>query len=205
MWREIIRDLKSKEEHGIVLACSGGMDSMFLFNLLKNNSINFLVGHFDHNIRETSSRDRDFVIDQCIKNNIDISVGQGHNIKNESDAREQRYAFLQKLMTNTNSKYILTGHHFDDQIENAIFRLIRGTPHDKLLMKKTNGSIFRPLLNVSRSDIQKQVVNRKIEYVDDETNFTIQYDRGFVRNELIPMLETRWNIKKAMRNNCEVS
>jgi tRNA(Ile)-lysidine synthase len=205
MWREIIQNLKNKQDEGYILACSGGMDSMFLYHFLKNNKIPFIVGHFDHCIRETSGRDRNFVIDMCIRDDIDISVGQGHDIKNEKDAREQRYTFLRELAKNTNKKHILTAHHFDDQIETVIFRLLRGIPHKNLTMRKKNGYVYRPLLNVSRSDIETQVKHRKIDYVDDETNFTSQYDRGFIRNEVIPMLESRWNIKKAMRHNCEVN
>ncbi len=204
MWRNIIAEIKTKEKYGIILACSGGMDSMFLFHFLLNNKIKFVVAHFDHRMRENSHLDMEFVKSKCEEYGITFHHSFGKDIKNENDAREQRYAFLKSLAWDIDENVIMTGHHFNDQIETAIFRLTRGAALDNLLMKKHIGRIYRPLINVPREKIEQQVKARKIEYVEDETNFTSEFDRGFIRNEIIPLLMKRRNIVGSMLNNCRV-
>jgi len=201
MWRKIREEIRQNSKKGLILACSGGMDSMFVFHFLKRNNIPFIVGHFDHNIRPTSYIDRNFVINECIANNIDFSVGQGSNIHNENDARNQRYDFFSSLAINTNNNLIITGHHFNDQIETAIFRLTRGIPLTNLKMKKYSGKLYRPFLNVTREDIELHVKLKKINYIQDETNLSSEYDRNFIRNEIIPKLMERRNIISAMKKN----
>ncbi len=122
----------------LILAISGGVDSMVLLDLIKqiHPKVQIIVAHFDHSLRgEESDGDRDFIANICNRENIIFEVkkmdiaklAEEEKMSVESVARKYRYEFLFEMAEKYRAKYILTAHHLDDRIETALFNLIRGT------------------------------------------------------------------------------
>lgn len=202
MWRAIRNEIKNKNER-FVLGVSGGMDSMFMLDFFRRiPGIEFVVGHFNHQDHEIVDKMEVFVREYCRSNGIAYWGGVGtHENKGrgfEDEDRRQRYAFLNHVKTKMGYDRIVTAHHFSDQIETIFLRLIRGYPHDNLKMK--SGEIYRPFLNVEKAEIEKQVSLKGIPYIDDPTNSRSDYDRNFLRNEILPLISTRRNVIKSMKN-----
>lgn len=127
-----------KKEDYLVLAVSGGGDSMVLLDLvLRHHPKNkIIIAHFDHSLRgKESDEDREFVVNFCEENELtyelrklDIAnLAKDHKMSIENAARKYRYEFFDEIAKKHQAKYILTAHHADDRIETALFNLIRGT------------------------------------------------------------------------------
>ena len=205
-YRKIMKEIQTTATK-YVLAVSGGVDSMAMLSFFndicdKDKSISFVVCHFNHNIRNDSYLDEQLVADFCANHNIEFYSGQGHNIKSECDARDQRYAFLRAVRANVGAAYIVTAHHWQDQCETVLMRLVRGIPLDNLGMKKISGDIYRPFLEENKENLMNICLKNKIPWREDSTNTTLDYQRNVVRNAIIPLLDR--NIYKAMRKNIKV-
>lgn len=197
MWRQIRTNLRQFKK--VVVAVSGGADSMFALDFCIRAGLDVTVVHFNHKIRDNSDNDEAFVREYCANHNLYPNyTGYGQDIKNENDARTQRYAFLMNVMTEVDAERIVTGHHLNDQIETVFLRLTRGYPHDALTMKEDNGSVYRPFLKVEKDIIIAQCKARNIPWVEDETNAGLDYERNRIRNTVIPELMKTRNIVKAM-------
>jgi tRNA(Ile)-lysidine synthase len=149
-----------KPEDIIVLAVSGWVDSMVLFDLVKSNhpKEKLIIAHFDHSLRWAESDwDRELIANICNKENISFemekmdiaTLATEHKMSIESVARKYRYDFLFRIAEKYSAKYILTAHHADDRIETAIFNLIRGS--------KLGGIHALSLLSSRRDPFQNQV------------------------------------------------
>ena len=213
-WNALKDEINNIETTGFVLAISGGVDSMLLMDFFRRQcSYPFCVAHFDHHIRDDSDKDRELISDYCFKNSIPFFVGHGEGLKDipnqECVARNQRWSFLNKVAIDNVYKYIVTAHHLNDQIENVILRLLRGYPHSCLTMKKfmeVDGIIrYKPFLYVSKDDIIKSAKRMRISWNEDSTNADVDYDRNWIRNEIIPMLMTRRNIISSMEKGIKLT
>lgn len=195
-WRRIRKEIE--ELRRVVLAVSGGADSMFLLDFARRSNVDFTVAHFDHRMRSSSQKDCEHVRVFCESIGARFVTGVGEGIHNEATAREQRYAFLSSVLAETGSTRVLTGHHYDDQIETVFLRLIRGYPHHALKMRRDNGLVFRPFIDVRRSDILLECEKRKIPFIHDESNDDVTIERNRLRHMVIPELSKIRNIHAAM-------
>ncbi|NLW51999.1 MAG: tRNA lysidine(34) synthetase TilS [Tissierellia bacterium] len=197
----------------VLVACSGGADSMTLLSLFlrffENDTKRVEVAHINHCLRgDDSLRDQEFVEKSCIEYGIkchvkvcDIeSLSKNEGLGIEEMGRKIRYGFFHEI-TNGKKYKIALAHNLDDQAETVLMRIIRGTGTEGLMgIRKSDGNIIRPLLNFSRREIEKYVLDNKIEFVQDNTNFENKYTRNKIRNQLIPYLEDTFNpnIKSAL-------
>lgn len=210
----------------IVLAVSGGVDSMWMWDFVSKCDVPYVVAHFAHQIRskEETQLDIDLIEKTAKKMKVPTYIGYGHGIVElaktsrmgiEAIARSQRYSYLNSIIAKDNiSPIIVTAHHADDQVETVIMNLMRGVSHFKLRMvqhtrHRYNGKIvrhiLRPFLTVPKQEIIRQATNRKLEWNEDSTNSTTDQDRNWLRNEVIPMLSKRRNITTSILTGVEVT
>ncbi len=192
---DVIKFLNSKisADDTIIVACSGGPDSMCLLNLTKSICKNIICAHVNHNVRKESILEYEYVKNYCSLNNI---IFEGLNItfdneRNfESNARKKRYAFFNELMEKYNAKYILTAHHGDDLIETILMRITRGSKLAGYIgIKKENNHYLRPLLYLTKVDIIAYLEENNIEYFIDSTNSCDAHVRNRYRKNILPFLK----------------
>ena len=189
----------------VFVAFSGGLDStalLFLCNkALKQKKIrNLKAIHINHNLSENSDYWEQHCERFCKSNNIEFKSFIIEVTKNrssiESQARQERYKIFESLLDENDQ--ILLAHHRDDVFETILLRLFRGTGVDGLsgLNEKRSlgkGEIIRPFLNLSKSDLKIYIEENNLPYVEDDTNSNNDFDRNFLRNEIIPSLDRRWS------------
>lgn len=181
----------------ILVAVSGGMDSMTLAEMMRINQFNFAIAHFNHLTRNgESDLDEAFVKDYAAEKDIpfystqvDISAiiekNNGGNFQNI--ARMQRYRWLEELRQTLGYQFIATAHHHNDQIETFLFHFSRGTGLDGLTgISARQMNIVRPMLTFTRSDIEKYVYENKLAYRVDSSNSSSKYSRNYIRHGIIP-------------------
>ncbi|ACM22261.1 tRNA(Ile)-lysidine synthetase [Thermotoga neapolitana DSM 4359] len=186
----------------VLVAVSGGIDSMTLLYILKKLSpllkIEVLGAHLDHRIRESSERDRKFVEDICRQWNVPVETavvdvpalwkGSGKTL--EEVAREVRYSFLEKVAKKLGATKIALAHHKNDLLETVLHRLVRGTgPLGIACIPVKREKYIRPFLVFKRSEIEDYAQKQKIPFVVDETNYDIKYTRNFIRHRVVPLLK----------------
>ena len=194
----IENDIKLAEDK-YLLAVSGGIDSMVLFDLFLKNNINFSVASCNFQLRgKDSDNDLKFVENICIKNNINfystvLEVDKFSSIRKISTqmaARELRYNFFKKILEKYKYSYIVTAHHLDDNIETIIFNFIKSTGYKGLVGIPFNkNKILRPLINISKEEIKDYAVSNNITWRLDKSNNSNKYSRNKIRNEVIPLLK----------------
>ena len=192
-------------ENRIFVAFSGGLDStalLFLCNkAFKQKKIRSLKAiHINHNLSKNSDSWQQHCENFCRSNNIEFESFMVKVSKDrssiESQARQARYRIFESLL-NKNDQ-ILLAHHKEDVFETILLRLFRGTGVDGLcgLNEKRSlgkGEIIRPFLNLSKSDLKIYINENDLPYVEDDTNSNNDFDRNFLRNEIVPSLEKRWS------------
>ena len=192
-------------ENKIFVAFSGGLDStalLFLCNkALKEKKIgNLKAIHINHNLSKNSDNWQQHCESFCTSNKIEFESFIVEVSKNrssiESQARQARYKIFESLLDENDQ--IVLAHHRDDVFETLLLRLFRGTGVDGLsgLNEKRSlgkGEIIRPFLNSSKSDLKIYIDENDLQYVEDDTNLNDDFDRNFLRNEIVPSLETRWS------------
>lgn len=190
-----MKDLKGK----IVLALSGGIDSMVLADMLLQAKADFVLAHCNFHLRgEESDGDEQFVRDYAERKGLSLYVKQfdtlnyaeEHKLSIEMAARELRYAWFEELRQQLNYDYIAVAHHADDQLETFFINLLRGAGIRGLKgMKPVNGHIIRPLLDVSRAEIQQYAEEYHLQWREDHTNAETQFLRNKIRHELLPVID----------------
>jgi len=186
----------------VLCAVSGGRDSMALLHLLSTmaGDAGFMIAaaHFNHQLRPTADRDEDFVRDWCRGHGIPLTCGRGdvrafarrEGLGIEDAARTLRYAFLEDAAQDMGADRIATAHHREDNTETVLLHLLRGTGLQGLGgIPPVRGKIVRPLLEVSRTDIDAYVERNALPYVEDESNRDAAYTRNRLRLEVLPLLE----------------
>ena len=171
-----------------VVACSGGRDSVTLLHLVRLcvPPSHLTVAHFNHGLRgDASDADERFVAALSERLGIACAIGRATvRRRGEGALRKERRAFLRNVAAQRSSQFILTAHHLDDQLETFFMRLLRGTGVEGLSgMRLKSGQFIKPLLEVSRSEIQ--VAN--FSYREDASNADRSYLRNKVRHDLIPV------------------
>jgi tRNA(Ile)-lysidine synthase len=198
-----LADLAGKPKR-VVVAFSGGLDSTVLLHALTAlravHETQLLAVHIDHGLSDESAiwcRHCESFADSLgvdfasAKVDVDISSGQG----TEAAARAARYdAFRSLLQT---GDWLLSAHHKDDQAETLLLNLMRGSGPSGLagigeIRPFAAGWLVRPLLSVSRSDLQAYAGEHQLDWIDDPSNEDQQFDRNYLRHEVMPRLEARW-------------
>ena len=187
---------------GVLCALSGGADSMYLLCRLLEGREKYgwtvYAGHFNHGLRPTARRDEDFARDWCGKQNVPFytcrdNVGEyawREKLSVEEAGRILRYAFLEETARREGLDLIATGHHAGDNAETVLMNLIRGCGLKGLAgIPERRGNIVRPMLEVSRSEIEAYLEAKGVPHVEDETNTDLAYARNKVRRRLLPLLE----------------
>ena len=188
----------------IFIAYSGGSDSTALIHLLssikvdKNTKLKAI--HINHNLSENSLLWERHCREKCYKLGIDLIV-ESVEIKSdggglEAASRKVRYKIFERLLDKDDQ--ILLGHHSDDVAETLFMRLLRGTGPDgmegpKLKRSLGQGVLVRPFLGVSKKEILDYLKKHNIDYIQDDSNLSNDFDRNYLRNEIFPMLEKKWN------------
>lgn len=183
----------------LVLAVSGGVDSMVLTDLMQKAGAHFVVAHCNFHLRgEESDGDEQFVRDYARKNDLQYFVNHfdtekyaaKKGVSIEMAARDLRYAWFEELRQQLGYDKIVLAHHADDQIETFFINLLRGAGlHGLKGMKPKNGVLIRPLLWASREQIRKYAVENQIVWREDHTNAETVYLRNKIRNQLMHLMD----------------
>lgn len=183
----------------IIVGVSGGADSICLATVLKKLGYNIIVAHINHNLRgEESLRDENFVREFSKKNGFVFEllsanvqgIASKEKISLEMAGRKVRYEFFNRLSHNYHTQFIAVAHNKNDNAETVLINIIRGASlNGQKGIRPINNNIFRPLLDVSRIQIEKYLSDLSIDYVNDSTNFEDVYTRNIIRNDVIKTIE----------------
>lgn len=183
----------------LLLACSGGVDSVVLAHLCHELKMDFVLVHCNFNLRgKDSDEDQQFV--EALASKFDKSILvrsfdtlgyiNQHGGSVQMAARELRYAWFSELLDNKEGVYVLTAHHADDDLETFLINLSRGTGIDGLTgIPEQNDRVVRPLLSFSREDIVGYAKKNRIAWREDRSNADTKYLRNKIRHELVDGLK----------------
>ena len=185
-------------EDKLILGISGGADSVCLMHILLALDYSFELAHCNFNLRgNESDEDEIFVKELAKKHKLRLHVKQfdteSYAIKNKIStqmaARDLRYAWFNDLLVSQNAKYNAIAHHANDDVETFFINLVRGSGLKGLLgIKEKTESIVRPLMLVSRAEIEKYLNENELAYRNDSSNASVKYLRNKIRHELMPLL-----------------
>jgi tRNA(Ile)-lysidine synthase len=184
----------------IVVGLSGGADSIALTHILISLGYSVAAAHCNFSLRgDESDADEAFVRKQCKEWNIGLhtirfdtqATAKNENISIEMAARKLRYRWFEEIMAEHGYDLLAIGHHADDSAETFFLNLTRGTGIRGLSgIKYRNGNIIRPMLNLSRQEIEEYCKNNNLRYVTDSTNAEEHYLRNKIRHSVIPVLKS---------------
>ena len=203
----------------IVVAVSGGPDSICLLNILKNiqkeksilttskktytnPSFEIIVAHVNHMIRKEASEDEQYVKNYCEKNgivffskSIDVEkLAHNNKIGTEEAGRLVRYNFFQEVLEKTKATKIAIAHNKNDKIETIILHILRGSGLEGLKgIEPKRGNIIRPLIECEREEIEKYCKENNLNPRIDKTNLENIYNRNKIRNIVIPYIQKEFN------------
>lgn len=200
--QEVARSVAESGAKKIIAGVSGGADSVSMLLALIKCGVTVRAVHCNFHLRgEESERDRRFVEQLCERFAVSLDIVdfdverymRDKRISVEMACRELRYAEFRRIMAETGCDRIAVAHNSDDNAETLILNLMRGAGVSGLRgMLPDTGEIIRPLLGVDRTAILSYLASQGEDYVTDSTNLSSDYARNFVRNEVLPLLETRW-------------
>ena len=199
-----INTLWNKEDK-IAIALSGGVDSIVLFHLLvteyKDSYKELVVFHINHGLREESYEEAEFVEKfvkdfdvKFYKEELNMSdLERDSHTSEEMLARELRYQAFNKMAKLEGVTKLLTAHHKNDQVENILMRLLTGRSIDHSLaiceeIEMAGLTIYRPLLNSLKAELEEYAKEKNLHYYVDATNFDTDYTRNNIRHNIVPLL-----------------
>ncbi|MGV8826919.1 MAG: tRNA lysidine(34) synthetase TilS [Breznakibacter sp.] len=207
-----MKNILEKTQHNLILHCqvvpnsrilvglSGGADSIALLEILLQLGYHCQAAHCNFHLRgEESDRDEAFVRQWCKNKEIPLHVvhfdtqqtARDQGISIEMAARQLRYNWFKTLLEKEQLHYLAIGHHADDSVETFFLNLTRGTGVRGLSgIQYRNGQIIRPLLNLSRAEIETYCRHHNLEYVNDSTNAEEHYLRNKIRHSVVPVLKS---------------
>ena len=210
--------LDTNKKH--IVALSGGADSVCLLLIMRELGYDVHAAHCNFHLRgEESERDEMFCRELCERNDVPfhfthfdtVSFAKLHKISIEMAARDLRYSYFEALRKAIGAEDIIVAHHKNDNAETFLMNIMRGTGIKGLEgIKPRNGAVVRPLLCVSRAEIEEYLRKHGQNYVTDSTNLVADVVRNKIRLNVIPMLEeimpaTSENIIKTIHNVMEAS
>ncbi|SHN20335.1 tRNA lysidine(34) synthetase TilS [Chitinophaga sp. CF418] len=185
--------------HAMLLAVSGGVDSVVMAHLFKAAGFTFSIAHCNFQLRgEESLRDEAFVEDLAARLQVPfykvrfdtMAHTASHRVSIQVAARQLRYEWLERTMVKTNCDYIVTAHHMQDSAETVLMNLSKGTGIAGLhgILPK-QAYLVRPLLFAQKADIRTYAIEHNIAFVEDSSNITVKYTRNFFRHKVIPVIQ----------------
>lgn len=202
--KKVIEFLKKTidKNTSLVVACSGGPDSMCLLDLvtkLKDElNLNIIVAHVNHKLRIESEEEAKMVENYAKENNITFELLEITNYINgnftEEDARKRRYNFFNEIIKKYQASALLTAHHGDDLIETILMRLTRGSNLSgyigiKEISQTDNYKTLRPLLTITKDEIVNYLKENNVPYRLDKTNEELKHTRNRYRHIVLPFLK----------------
>ncbi|NNE55791.1 MAG: tRNA lysidine(34) synthetase TilS [Flavobacteriales bacterium] len=180
----------------LLIAVSGGKDSMALLHLLSQQTIHVEVAHANFGLRgEESDGDEEFVKRSCKSLGVTCHIKRFDlqrdfpELGTQEAARNARYQWFRELLTERELTYITTAHHEGDQVESILQHFIRGAgPEGMVGMQALEGDLFRPLIHTPRASLLEYIDEQQIKFREDSTNATPHYTRNRVRHQLLPLL-----------------
>jgi len=188
-----------KDDDRLLLAVSGGLDSILMLEILHQLGFNITVAHCNFNLRGVESdEDSLFVEEYC--NNLKIPIYQRifsteknaieNKISIQMAARDLRYAWFEELCKTHGYSSIVTAHHANDHAETILLNLIRGTGLAGLKgISERNGNIIRPLLPFTRKELDHYALTNNLKWREDSSNQSRDYQRNLIRLEVMPILK----------------
>jgi len=183
----------------LLLAVSGGIDSMVLVHLLYHLNYDITIAHCNFNLRgEESDADEQFIRDYAAQYTIKVFVtgfnttafAKDAKLSIQIAARQLRYSWFAELLKENSLDYLLTAHHLDDSIETFLINFTRGTGLEGLMgIPQINDSIIRPLLPFTRTDIEGYAKENNIQWREDSSNASNKYLRNKLRHDVVPVLK----------------
>ncbi|MFK5884183.1 MAG: tRNA lysidine(34) synthetase TilS [Candidatus Izemoplasma sp.] len=203
MKKDLLKQIANKQlfnqNETIIVALSGGVDSMVLFDILLNlkENLNLVIAHINHKQRKAS--DQEFINIKAIAKKLNIPF-EGYVINTpfkdnfHDESRTLRYDFFKVISQKYNAKKIVLAHHLNDQVETVLMRIIRGssfTGYSGISYIRHDGNIsyIRPLISYPKEDILAYAKENNITYYEDASNRSSKYTRNRFRNEIIPYLK----------------
>tara|TARA_B100000676_G_scaffold14654_3_gene13179 strand:- start:10702 stop:12081 length:1380 start_codon:yes stop_codon:yes gene_type:complete len=207
----ILHERVHQNDH-LILGLSGGIDSVVLLNILLSFSheLKFTLTalHVNHGISLNANKWENFCLDLCNIHNIPIKLVQLKinklpGISLEANARNARY----QVFENLKADYVILAQHIDDQAETLLLQMIRGAGvkglsampmvRDQIPKERDEGihlrpKILRPLLEISRKEIEGYAKDNKLSWIEDESNNNISFSRNFLRHKILPALEIKF-------------
>lgn len=193
--------LKKESYRRIWVAYSGGVDSHVLLSALEKIIPGEQISaiHINHNLSPESEQWQQHCARVCDQLSIafhsaSVSIAsQGDGI--EAAARKTRYQVFEQCIGEND--LLLMAHHLDDQIETFFLRLMRGAGVDGLsampeIRQLAQGRIGRPLLSINKAQIENYARQNQLDWIEDESNAEEKFDRNFLRNQVLPLISTRW-------------
>ena len=193
-------DLESKT---LLVAASGGPDSMALLDMLKNlqakKNFQLMAAHFNHQLREDSEEESELLKKYCDEKNVPLFIAkwpkeEQPQVGIEAAARHARYAFLTQIAKENKADYLLTAHHGDDLLENILLKFIRsGNPEEMNSLQRVGEmhgvKLLRPLLGYSKDELLQYNQAHRIDFITDLTNQADETMRNRLRHHVVKLLK----------------
>ncbi len=215
-FQNALKKLQVSQKDRLLLAVSGGMDSIVLTSLSSMAGLDFGIAHANFQLRgEESARDEEFVRSLAIQLGRPFITRKFDTVLHAEKGKESvqlaarnlRYAWFKTLLGNKPGDYqwLVTAHHLEDNIETLLMHFFRGTGITGLTgIPERNEKVIRPLLSVSKNSIKDFAVSKNLKWVEDSSNAKDNYTRNFFRNQLIPSVARVFpDLKHNMENNLQ--
>jgi len=183
----------------ILLAVSGGLDSMVMLHLFHELKFTVAVAHANFKLRGAESDgDELFVQDWCKNHQVIFytthfetkNYATAHGLSIQMAARELRYQWFNELIVSHQFQFVATAHHLNDSLETALLNLVRGSGLEGLIgIPSLSGNRFRPLMFATRREIENYAAENDIVWREDSSNQTDAYQRNLIRHKIIPELQ----------------
>jgi tRNA(Ile)-lysidine synthase len=196
-WKQIIDSAPQ-----ILVGVSGGMDSMLLLTLLREqvDPQRIKAIHINHGLSASADQWQTLVAEYCDQIGVSfyaqkvVVTASGDGV--EAAAREARYAVFERLLEK--GGLLILAHHGDDQVETVLYRLLRGAGSKGLAgipasRPLSEGTLIRPFLDFRKKDLEREAQDRGLQWIEDESNSDNSFDRNYLRNKVIPLLSGRWS------------
>lgn len=196
----VIEELKTLlSNKKVLLACSTGVDSMVLLDLLEKtlNKDNLIIAHVNHKKRKESDIEEEYILNYAKEKNIKCFVkhlDKYNGSSFQSWARDERYNFFKEISLQEKVDVLLLGHHANDNLETIIQRLIRSSALEgyagiRKISYIDDLMVYRPLITISKEEIYSYAKDNNIKYFEDSSNEEDDYTRNRIRHHIVPLLE----------------
>ncbi|MCT4781297.1 MULTISPECIES: tRNA lysidine(34) synthetase TilS [Exiguobacterium] len=178
----------------LLVAVSGGCDSMVLAHVLHEADYDILIVHVHHGLRKESDQEAEAIRNFAAARQIEFRMTRldwEGETPSQAACRNRRYTFFRQVMAETGRHHLVLAHHRDDQLETLLIQLIRGEAHIDgipLLRPFANGQMHRPLLAYTKQQLYDYAKEQRIQWSEDATNAETKYLRNQMRHQVLPLL-----------------